>query len=99
MDMLEIEGKLEKKRRDLALRSDFNMRDAFKLFCAKSGHSMKGMDVDDLAEAIFKLGLHITKNEVFVLFYKLDRDSDGIVAYSEFCQAFIPKQHEYSLLL
>jgi ribosome-binding ATPase YchF (GTP1/OBG family) len=31
-DMTEIEGKLEKKRRELTLRSDFNMCDVFKMF-------------------------------------------------------------------
>jgi len=31
-DMAEIEGQLEQKRRELALRSDFNMCDAYKMF-------------------------------------------------------------------
>jgi hypothetical protein len=30
--MTEIEGELEKKRRELALRSDFNLCDVFKMF-------------------------------------------------------------------
>ncbi len=31
-DMCEIEGKLEKKRREIALRTDFNLTDAYKMF-------------------------------------------------------------------
>ena len=34
-DICEIEGKLEKKRRELALRSDFNLCDVFKMFGGK----------------------------------------------------------------
>jgi hypothetical protein len=30
--MSEIEGRLEKKRREVALRSDFNLCDVFKMF-------------------------------------------------------------------
>ena len=47
LDMTEIEGELEKKRRELVLRSDFNLCDVFKMFggLAKGKH---GIDVDDL---------------------------------------------------
>lgn len=31
-DMAEIEGQLEQKRRELSLRSDFNMCDVYKMF-------------------------------------------------------------------
>lgn len=31
-DMCVLEGQLEKKRREMALRSDFNMCDAYKMF-------------------------------------------------------------------
>lgn len=46
-DMSEIEGQLEKKRRELVLRSDFNLCDAFKMFGGLTG-SKRGIDCDDL---------------------------------------------------
>jgi len=36
---------------------------------------------------------------VFILFYKLDRDGDGFINYTELCSAFIPHQHEYAVLI
>jgi Ca2+-binding EF-hand superfamily protein len=42
----------------------------------------------------------LTKDEVFILFYKLDRDGDGYVTYSDMGRAFVPKaQQEYAVLL
>mmetsp|Transcript_28019 Transcript_28019/g.27045 ORF Transcript_28019/g.27045 Transcript_28019/m.27045 type:complete len:120 (+) Transcript_28019:1083-1442(+) len=90
-DMVEVESCLEKKRRALALRSDFNLADAFKLFNSLK-NNRKGIDCDDLF-AILKdvLSLALTKDEMFILFYKLDRDRDGYISYSELADAFIPK--------
>ena len=47
VDMTDIEGELEKKRRELCLRSDFNLCDIFKMFGGLS-HGKHGIDVDDL---------------------------------------------------
>jgi len=49
--MAEIDGILEKKRRELVLRSDFNMCDVFKMFggLSKGTH---GVDCDDLYSTI-----------------------------------------------
>ena len=47
VDMTELEGGLERKRRDLALRSDFNMCDTYKMF-TRLVAGKKGVDCDDL---------------------------------------------------
>jgi hypothetical protein len=97
--MTEIEGQLEKKRRELVLRSDFNLCDTFKMFggLSKGKH---GVDCDDLYSTItVNLDLTITKDEVFIMFYKLDKDGDGIINYSELSNCFMPRAHEYSVLL
>lgn len=79
--MCEIEGQLEKKRRELSLRSDFNMCDIYKMLInLKEGK--RGVDCDDLFYAIsVNLELVITKDEVFIIFYKLDKDGDGFLNY------------------
>ena len=90
--MMEVEGSLEKKKRDLVLRSDFNLNDAFKLFNSVK-NNRRGIDCDDLYHVITNIiGLKITKDEVFILFYKLDRDGDGFINYTELSSAFVPKQ-------
>ena len=98
-DMTEIEGELEKKRRELVLRSDFNLCDTFKMFggLSKGKH---GVDCDDLYYTITEnLDLTITKDEVFIMFYKLDKDGDGIINYNEMSNCFMPRAHEYAVLL
>ena len=49
--MSEIEGQLEKKRRELVLRSDFNLCDAFKMLGGLTG-SKRGIDCDDLYHTV-----------------------------------------------
>jgi Ca2+-binding EF-hand superfamily protein len=97
--MMEVESALEKKKRELVLRSDFNLNDAFKLFNSVK-NNRKGIDCDDLYYVLTHLiGLNITKDEVFILFYKLDRDSDSFINYTELSKAFVPKSQEYAVLI
>lgn len=98
-DICEIEGTLERNRRELALRSDFNMRDLYKLLVnLKEGK--RGVDCDDLFAAITgNLELVITKDEVFIIFYKLDKDADGYLNYGEVCDCFVPREPDYAFLI
>lgn len=45
------------------------------------------------------IGLTLTKDEVFILFYKLDRDGDGFINYAELTAALTPRQQEYAVLI
>jgi hypothetical protein len=48
-DMCDVEGLLEKTRRELAIRSDFNICDTYKLL-SRLDAVKKGADVNDLQE-------------------------------------------------
>ena len=98
-DMCELEGQLEQKRRELALRSDFNMCDVYKMLTQlKAGK--RGADCEDLFDTMVRnLELVITRDEVFILFYKLDKDGDGVLNYSEVCDCFVPREEEYAALI
>lgn len=97
--MSELEGQLEQKRRNLALRSDFNMCDTFKMF-TRLNMGKRGVDCDDLYSTLVEnLDLQITKDEVFIIFYKLDKDGDGVLSYSEVCDCFVPREQEYAQML
>ena len=50
-DMCEVEGELEKKRREMAIRSDFNICDVYKMF-TNLDEKKRGIDVDDLYRTI-----------------------------------------------
>ena len=43
--------------------------------------------------------LTITKDEVFIIFYKLDKDGDGLLSYSEICDCFVPRENDYAILI
>ena len=90
---------MEQKRRELALRSDFNMCDVYKMFTQLDA-SKRGIDCDDLySTMVHNLQLTITKDEVFIIFYKLDKDGDGVLSYSEVCDCFVPRENEYAVLI
>ena len=97
--MCDLEGQLEQKRRELALRSDFNMCDIFKMLTQlKAGK--RGADCEDLFDTmVHNLELVITRDEVFILFYKLDKDGDGVLNYSEVCDCFVPREEEYAAMI
>ena len=99
LDMTEIEGELEKKRREVVLRSDFNLADIFRMFGGLS-KGKRGVDCDYLYDTTVRnLELTITKDEVFIMFYKLNTAGNGLISYDEFADGFMPRSQEYKMLL
>jgi len=59
-----------------------------------------GVDCDDVYAAITEnLEIDISKDEVFIIFYKVDKDGDGYWSYDELQQAFVPRENEYAMLV
>lgn len=99
LDMGQIEGALEKKRRELALRSDFNMGDTYKMITCLNLYK-RGADCDDLFSTIVNnLQVTITRDECFLMFYKLDKDGDGYLSADEVKAGFMPRSKEYAVLV
>jgi hypothetical protein len=91
-----MEGALEKKRRELALQPDFNLCDTYKMFLQLQ-LSKQGIDCDDVFYTLKKnLQIEITIDEVFIIFYKVDKDSDGYWSYEELSDAFVPREESYA---
>jgi len=75
------------------------MCDAYKLF-VQLQMDKRGIDCDDLHATIRdNLDLPITKDEVFIIFYKVDKDGDGFWSFSEMSDAFTPRETEYKTLV
>jgi len=75
------------------------MCDAYKMFIRLDA-SKRGVDCDDLYSTIVEnLQQTITKDEVFIIFYKLDKDGDGFLCYSEICDCFVPRESDYAVLI
>ena len=83
----------------MALRTDFNMCDAYKMLL-RSNTSKKGIDCDDFFYSlVHNLQLPISKDEMFILFYRLDKDGDGRLCFSEVCDCFVPREAEYATIV
>lgn len=90
--MCETEGVLEKKRRELTIQSDFNICDSWKMF-TRLKEKKKGIDAEDLFyTAVHNLGMEITKDEIFMIFFSLDRDGDGVLDQDEITECFMPHE-------
>ena len=61
---------------------------------------MKQVNCDDVFYTLKKnLEIEITIDEVFIIFYKVDKDSDSFWSPEEMNQAFLPREKEYKALV
>lgn len=91
-----MERDIEEARKKLALRSDFNLLDGFRLFDRKGRGYITS---SELEKALANLGIFPTRDELYLLFRRYDKDSDGLVRFSDFSKMMNPTSSEYSNLL
>eukprot|EP00743_Colponemidia_sp_Colp-15_P002650 GILK01002872.1.p1 GENE.GILK01002872.1~~GILK01002872.1.p1 ORF type:complete len:586 (-),score=91.06 GILK01002872.1:92-1849(-) len=95
-EQINLDRELEAIKQDLALRADFNLLDSFKEFDTLG----KGyVSASELEDGLRKHGVYTNKDELYLFFRRYDKDSDGRLRYSDFCEAFTPRQAEYASLL
>jgi Ca2+-binding EF-hand superfamily protein len=88
MEQLKLEKEIEDAKVSLSAQPDFNLLDAFQMLDITA----KGwLTVPELYDALQELGHHTHKQLVFMFIRHFDRDSDGKLLYSDFCDAFTPK--------
>jgi Ca2+-binding EF-hand superfamily protein len=71
----------------VAIQSDFNTYDAFKIF------DMRGLgyiDEFDLKTGLSESGIYASYDDLKLFFKAYDSNKDGKVRYSEFCDAIVP---------
>ena len=87
-EQITLEKELEDARIRLAMQSDFNLMDAFQTL----DRTAKGwVTAPELYDALSELGLYCHKDDVYLFIRRYDKDSDGRILYSDFCDAFTPK--------
>lgn len=95
-EQIDLERDLEDIKNQLALRSDFNLLDAFRFFDVDSrGYITK----NELKEGFNYFGVFPTSDECYLIFRKFDADNDGLLRYNEFSDIFNPKSAEYLSIL
>ena len=86
-EQLRMEKELEEARTRLAEQPDFNLMDAFQMV---DKYSKGWITAPELVESLSELGSFPHKDDVFLFVRRYDRDCDGRLLYTDFCDAFKP---------
>ncbi|CAI2383447.1 unnamed protein product [Moneuplotes crassus] len=100
-DQISFENNIERARIRLAYTSDFNLMDAFRIFDIDGQGTIQP---SDLLKGLENLGIIsnanlptiLDKDSVFLFMMRYDNDHDGRMKYSDFCDAFTPKELKLS---
>jgi len=82
-----LEKNLENAKIGLAMKLDFNLFDAFKIF-DQYGHGY--LSRTDLKIGLADIGIIASYDEIDLFFKRYDQDQDGKMRFSEFCDAMTP---------
>lgn len=80
----------------LALKSDFNLDDCFKVFDIDERGNI---NLRELEEAYNILGLYPQREELELVINKYDKDHDGKLDFSEFTNMVVPRDKNYASLI
>lgn len=95
-EQISLENELEDAKNRLALQSDFNLPDAFDLL---DRHVLGQLSANELSDSLASNGVYALSEDVYLFVKRYDRNLDGRVSYSEFSDAFLPKNASYSTTL
>ena len=90
------ERELENLKLELASQQDFNLITAWQMLDPNNKGWLTG---PDLLHSLELLGVQAKKDEVYLFLMRYDRDSDGRLLYSDFCEAFSPRDNITAALL
>lgn len=83
-EQVQIDREIEEARKELALKTDFNLLDGFRMMDHEGKSYISQMDLQNVLET--NLSLFVNKDEVFLFFNRYDKDQDGCIRYSDFCR-------------
>lgn len=78
---IDLEKEVEDVKQSLALKSDFNLLDAFRFIDRKARGFVSRIELEI---ALNDLGIYPTLDELKLFFERYDRDSDGLMKYCFF---------------
>ena len=95
-EMMMAETDLEIMKRQLAMESDFNLPDAFKMFDLNHTGEITRRQFEEVFNL---LKLYPTSLEVELALFRYDKDLDGKLNFDEFKAAILPADSNYSDLV
>ena len=91
-DMIELEKYLEEKKQNLVEQADFNLMDGFQMMDEKN---LGWIAAPQVLQFLIINGVFAHKDDVYHFARRFDRDMDSKLMYSDFCEAFTPKDTYY----
>lgn len=88
-----LEREIESSKTSLALKSDFNLQDAFRIF----DQDYRGwISIADLREGLSAIGVYPTSEEVELFMTRYDTNGDRRLTFNEFADAFVAQDSYYA---
>ena len=87
-EQISLEKELEDAKIRLCSYPDYNLMDAFQMV---DKHSKGWITAPELVDTLSEIGLYAHREDVYLFVRRYDKDSDGRMLYSDFCDAFTPK--------
>ena len=93
-----LEKRIERVKIDLSLRTDFNLIDTFRIFDTQGKGWVTPEEIRaGLTSNVFNLA--VSSRDIALYMSRYDRDRDGRLRYSEFCDSFLPIDPFHASLL
>jgi len=97
-DNIFLERELESAKIEAALKPDFNLLDAFKIFDTRGTGNISVQDI--IMSLRDNIGFdNFTHDDVYLLFRRHDSNNDGKLNFTEFSNLLLPVSKEYAALL
>ena len=87
-----FESKIEKAKIDLIKRPDFNIEDAFYIFCNSQS---KVISISDFKNGLKEFDLYPTSKEIKLIMRRADKDNKNYLNFDDFFYLLTPFQKEY----
>lgn len=95
-ELINLDRETEHAKNELALRPDFNIVDIFRAFDIEA----RGfIDKYELRDGLSLFQIFPTEKEIELILKKFDKDLDGMLRCSDFCNMLTPVQGEYASII
>lgn len=94
-----IERDIESAKIDLALKSDFNLIDAFRLFDMNANGYITQQDLVDGLQRNLDFGECVNQVDIALFFKRFDRQQLGRISFNQFSEALLPFSQEFANLV
>lgn len=94
LQLIDQERLIEQSKIQLIMHTDFNLFDAFKILDDMGRGSLTIAELYN--GMVNKLGIVPSQDEIELFFHRYDKDRDGRLRFTEFCDAFVPLEIHYA---